>query len=131
MGSRRPLAAFAITALLGAGIAEAHSTPRFAGRKRAAVPVIRLSKPRPAPKIAVIHGTEPGLLDLNVKPRRTEVWIDGALLGTCDSFDGYPAKLSLPPGLYRIRLVTPGGIDVGRDLRVRPGVELNVALDLR
>ena len=81
--------------------------------------------------IAVIHGTEPGLLDLNVKPRKTQIWIDGTFRGTCDTFDGRPGKLQLAPGLYRIRLVTPNGIDVQRDLRVRPGIELNVALDLR
>jgi hypothetical protein len=93
--------------------------------------VIVLSKPRPAPAITVIDGTEPGMLDLNVKPRATEVWINGTLHGTCDAFDGFPSKLSLAPGLYRIRLVTPDGIDAVRELRVRPGVELNVALDLR
>jgi len=128
---RRLTTLLAIFGLLGAGVAEAHTRLHAPRSPRRPVPVIVLGKPHPAPAVAVIDGTEPGMLDLNVKPRTTEVWVNGTLHGTCDSFDGYPAKLTLSPGLYRIRLVTPDGIDVARDLRVRAGVELNVALDLR
>ena len=132
MGLRRgTLTVLAIAGLLCAGFVEAHTRTRFQRHVRRPVPVIVLSKPRPAPAIVVIDGSEPGVLDLNVKPRATEVWIDGAFHGTCDAFDGFPGKLSLAPGLYRIRLVTPDGLDVARELRVRPGIELNVALDLR
>ena len=104
--------------------------PRVKGHPRRTA-VIVLGKPRPAPDVVIVDGARHGILDLNVKPKATEVWVDGSLRGTCGAFDGFPRKLTLPPGLYRIRLVTPTGYDVMRDLRVRPGIEMNVGLDLR
>jgi len=90
-----------------------------------------VGKPRPARRPIVLQGRPHGLLDLNVKPRATEVWVDGRLRGTCDAFDGFPDKLAVLPGTRRIRLVTPDGLDVVREIRIRAGVERNVGLDLR
>ena len=72
-----------------------------------------------------------GVLDMNVKPRSTEVWVDGTFRGTCDAFDGHPKKLHLRPGTHRIKLVTPDGLEVAREIRVRAGIEFNVGIDLR
>ena len=54
-----------------------------------------------------------------------------AQFGTASAFDGRPDKLALPPGFHTLRLVTPDGLDVARDLRVLAGVEFDVGLDLR
>ncbi len=115
-----------VAGLLSAGVADAHSR----GRYQRHTAVVVLGKPKPAPRV-VVNGARYGVLDLNVKPRATEVWINGNFRGTCDAFDGFPNKLPLAPGLYNIRLVTPDGIEAARDVRVRGGVEINVGLDLR
>ena len=89
-----------------------------------------MGKPRTV-QVVVINGVAHGTLDMNVKPRSTEVWVDGTFRGTCDAFDGHPNKLHLRPGTHRIKLVTPDGLEVAREIRVRAGVEVNVGIDLR
>lgn len=93
--------------------------------------VIVVGHPHPAKKIVVVNGVAHGTIDLNVKPRSTEVWVDGHLRGTAGAFDGFPGKLHLRPGVHRVKLVTPGGETLSRDLRVQSGTEINVGLDLR
>ena len=128
---KRSLAVLAIAGLLSAGVLDAHTRTRAQRWTRAPVAVIVIGNPHPTQRVKTLSGVRPGVLDLNVRPRATEVWIDGDRRGTCAAFDGHPSKLTLAPGFHTIRLVTPDGIDVTRDVRVRPGVEVNVGLDLR
>jgi hypothetical protein len=102
---------------------------RAEGSRRHAVIVV--GSPRVAMRPGLVDGRPQGVLDMNVRPRATQVWIDGRLRGRCGAFDGTPGKLHVAPGLRDLRLVTPEGVRVTRQLRVRAGVELNVSLDLR
>ena len=122
--------AAAIVGLPGAGLVDAHSRAR-AHRHERTTAVIVVGKPKPAPHVLAVNGARHGVLDLNVRPKATEVWIDGRLRGTCAAFDGFPNKLTLVPGIHTIRFVTPEGIEAARDVRVRAGVEFNIGLDLR
>ena len=79
----------------------------------------------------MINGRAHGSLDMNVKPKATEVWVDGTFRGTCDTFDGHPGKLNLLPGMHTLKLVTPEGVSVEHEIRVRANTEFNVGLDLR
>jgi hypothetical protein len=124
------LAAGAIAGLLSASLVDAHPRARFHRHERSTA-VIVLGKPKTAPHVVVVDGARHGILDLNVKPKATRVWIDGVFRGTCGTFDGFPNKLVLAPGIHTIRFVTPTGIEATRDVRVRPGVEFNVGLELR
>lgn len=124
------LAAGALAGLLSVSLVEAHSRARLHRHGRTTA-VIVVGKPKAAERVITVNGARHGVLDLNVKPRTTRVWIDGKLRGTCSAFDGFPNKLTLAPGMYTIRLVTPDGIEAARDVRVRAGVEINVGLDLR
>ncbi len=124
------LAVGAIAGLLSASLVEAHPRARFHRHGRTTA-VIVVGKPKPALHVVVVNGARHGVLDLNVKPKATRVWIDGVFRGTCDAFDGFPNKLTLAPGMHTIKFVTPTGIEAARDVRVRPGVEVNVGLDLR
>ena len=124
------LAAGAIAGLLSASLVNAHPRARFHRHGRTTA-VIVVGKPRPASRAVVVNGARHGVLDLNVKPKATSVWIDGRFRGTCDAFDGFPNKLALAPGIHTIRFVTPDGIEAARDVRVRAGIEINVGLDLR
>lgn len=124
------LAAGAIAGLLSVSLVDAHSRARV-HRHRRTTAVIVVGKPRPAPRVLTVNGARHGVLDLNVTPRATRVWIDGRFRGACAAFDGFPSKLDLAPGMHTIRFVTPDGIEAVRDVRVRAGVEINVGLDLR
>ena len=117
--------------VLFATSAEAHRRGyRHHHGHRHAKAVIVVGKPKTV-RAVVIDGVAHGTLDMNVKPRATEVWVDGKLRGTCDAFDGHPKKLHLRPGTHRIKLVTPDGLEVAREIRVRAGIEVNVGIDLR
>ena len=126
----RSLSILAIVALLSVSLVDAHPRARFHRHGRSTA-VIVIGKTKPAPRVIAVNGARQGVLDLNVKPKATRVWIDGRLRGTCEAFDGFPNKLTLAPGMHNIRLVTPEGHEAARDVRVRAGVEVNVALDLR
>ena len=123
------LVALAAVALIVPAVA-AHVHPRrhHHGHRTA---VIIVGKPTPVRRALIFNGRPHGVLDLNVKPKKTEVWTDGKYRGTCDAFDGYPNKLYLLPGVHRIKLVTPDGLEVAREVHVRAGLEINVGLDLR
>jgi hypothetical protein len=126
-GRPSPFAFIALAALLGFGGAADAGRRHGAGRQA----VIVVGTPRVVRSPKLVDGRPQGVLDLNVRPRTTAVWVDGRLRGTCAAFDGQPGKLHLAPGLRDVRLVTPDGVRVTRQLRVRAGVELNLSLDLR
>jgi len=119
-----------IAALSGANVVDAHGRNRVHRHGRTTA-VIVVGKPRVAARVHAVNGARHGVLDLNVKPRATGVWIDGEFRGPCSAFDGFPNKLTLAPGVHSIKFVTPDGIEATRDVRVRAGIEINVGLDLR
>ena len=73
----------------------------------------------------------PGLsvVDFNVEPRTTRIWVDGTYRGVCDEFDGYPQKMYLAPGRHHIRLVAPDGRTVERTVELGRGYELNLDIN--
>ncbi len=100
-------------------------------RQHHAQAVIVVGPARAVRHSVVVYGRPAGVLDFNLKPKATEVWIDGRLRGTADEFDGIPQKLLLAQGPHRLRLVTPGGVEIARVIRVQAGTEINIGLDLR
>ena len=110
---------------LGATVAEAHwrITPRRV--------VVVTHAPRPMKKVVVVAGKPAGVVDFNVKPKATEIFVNGSYRGTCDEFDGHPQKMVLKPGTYHIRLVTPDGNAVERKVSVRAGYEVEINLKLQ
>jgi len=78
----------------------------------------------------IINGRAHGVIDLNVDPDDTEVYVDGKLRGTVDDFDGAPGKLHLLPGTHRIRLQAPDGDEWIRKVKVVAGHEINIKLEL-
>lgn len=57
-------------------------------------------------QIARLNGW--GALDLNVKPRKAEVWVDGRYVAQARELDGYPTYLWLDEGRHTI-VVRKGG----------------------
>lgn len=73
---------------------------------------------------------EPGAIDLDVKPKRTEVYVDGSLVGSVGQFDGFPDYLWLTPGTHEIVLYRDGYVTQRRVVEIRPAwvIDLRVAL---
>ena len=73
---------------------------------------------------------ELGAFDLNVKPKKTEVYLDGQYIGTAGQFDGFPDHLWLEEGSYELIFYRPGLATERRVLSIYPGVVVDVRLRL-
>lgn len=93
--------------------------------------VIVIGEARPLQHQVVLHGRPAGYLDMSIKPKTTEVWVDGKFRGIVDDFDGRPEKLRIRGGDHRLKLVTPDGTVIQRGIHITPGTEVKVKLDLR
>jgi hypothetical protein len=71
-----------------------------------------------------------GGLDLNIKPKKSEVYLDGMLIGTAGKYDGYPGYLWVPEGKHRLVFYRPGFATMVRDVEVLGGVVIDLRLDL-
>lgn len=71
-----------------------------------------------------------GALDINTRPKKASVYLDGELIGRVDSFDGFPRYLWLREGSYRLAIFMEGHETLERKIRVRPGVVIKVDQDL-
>jgi len=61
-----------------------------------------------------------GALDLNIKPKKAEVYIDGRLVGTVDSYDGFPRYLWIEAGPHELTVVMDGYENLERSVEVIP-----------
>jgi len=68
-----------------------------------------------------------GALDINVRPKKTEVWVDGQYVGTAGRFDGYPGHLWLGEGRHELIFYKQGFVTVRREVKVLEGVVLDIA----
>jgi hypothetical protein len=67
-----------------------------------------------------------GALDLNIRPKKTEVWVDGQYVGTAGRFDGYPGHLWLGDGRHELILFNQGFETVRREVKVLEGLVLDI-----
>lgn len=86
-----------------------------------------------APTYVVIEDPDPwrdkvGVLDLNVRPKDTEVYLNGYPIGTVGDFDGVPQLLWLEEGEYELIFYNEGYRTERRIYEVLPGLEINVGL---
>ncbi len=71
-----------------------------------------------------------GALDINTRPKKASVYIDGELVGRVDAFDGFPRYLWLRDGSYRIAIFMEDYETLERRIRVQPGVVIRIDEDL-
>lgn len=67
-----------------------------------------------------------GAAQLKVKPRETEVYIDGYFVGTVDDFDGWWQRLNVEPGEHDLELYLPGHKIFRQPVLFRPGATLKL-----
>ncbi len=72
-----------------------------------------------------------GGLDLNLRPKTTEIYVDGVYVGVADQFDGFPSYLWLDEGVYEVAFYKPGYETVFRQYSIYPGVTINVGDHMR
>src|SRR5688572_29054735 len=61
-----------------------------------------------------------GGVQLDLEPRRAQVFVDGAYMGLVDDYRGYYGHLALPAGWHRIEVLTPGYVPLIFDVMVVP-----------
>jgi hypothetical protein len=78
--------------------------------------------------VAVLAGL--GAVDLDVKPGKAEVWVDGKYVAQARDLDGYPSFLWLPEGVHRVVIYKSGYLRFEQDIDVQRGIrkELEVRL---
>lgn len=67
----------------------------------------------------------------DVEPEDARVYLDGQYIGTADDFDGFPDKLYLRPGRYRLEFRLSGYEPKSVDVRARAGMQLRIDDKLR
>ncbi len=65
-------------------------------------------------------------LRLQVKPRETQVFVDGYYAGTVDDFDGIFQRLNAEPGEHDVELFLPGYESYSQQLYLQPGRSMNL-----
>ena len=77
----------------------------------------------PQHEVASVHL---GALDLNVKPKKTQVYLNGNYIGMTDRFDGFPRYLWLKEGNHELIFYNEGYATVVREFSIRRGVVIDV-----
>ncbi len=72
-----------------------------------------------------------GALDLNVRPKKASVYVDGQLVGKVGRFDGFPGYLWLDEGEHQIVLHLEGFETVAKVVEVREGTLTDIRLEMR
>lgn len=67
-----------------------------------------------------------GGVDLNVKPKDTQVYLNGYYVGTTGDFDGWPRYLWLDEDTYELIFYNEGYETVVRELAIQPDVVINL-----
>jgi hypothetical protein len=81
--------------------------------------------------IAAAGARPVGGLQLDVEPRRAQVFVDGAYAGTVDDFKGYFQHLTLPAGLHRLEVLTDGYLPLLLDVTIVPHRTITVRQPLQ
>ena len=72
-----------------------------------------------------------GAVELNVKPNRADVWVDGRYVGEARDLDGYPSYLWLADGAHRVAVHKGGFLVFDEQIDVRRGMKTEIKLKLQ
>ena len=67
-----------------------------------------------------------GALDLDIRPEKAKVYLDGHLIGVADNFDGWPRYLWLEKGTYDLVFYHEGYETIARQYTIYPGLVIDV-----
>src|SRR5262245_59539001 len=87
--------------------------------------------PRPYPYPYPFRYRDPGAaVRLEVKPRETEVYVDGYYAGIVDDFDGVFQRLRVPPGEHEITLYLDGYRTTTQKVYLEPDNTFRIKYDM-
>jgi hypothetical protein len=88
------------------------------------------SYPEDGPSLsqALIEGY--GAVDMDVRPGRAEVWVDGRYVAEARDLDGSPSYLWLTAGDHEVEIYRDGYVTFTGDVEVRPGAITPMRVDL-
>jgi hypothetical protein len=72
-----------------------------------------------------------GEVRTEVKPKQATVYVDGAYVGTADSFDGWWQRLQLEPGPHRVVFRAPGYVPYAITIQSIPGQDVKIKQQLQ
>lgn len=72
-----------------------------------------------------------GAVELNAKPDRADVWIDGKYVGEARDLDGYPSYLWLKEGEHRIAVHKGGFLVFDEPIAVQRGMKTQIKVRLQ
>jgi hypothetical protein len=78
--------------------------------------------------VAMMNGF--GGVDLDVKPNRADVWVDGKYVGEARDFDGYPSYLWLKEGPHRLQIQKGGYKLFDEQIDMQAGLKKNLKVRL-
>jgi hypothetical protein len=71
-----------------------------------------------------------GAVDLNVRPQKAAVYVNGQHIGKVDRFNGYPGYLWLEEGTYDLVFYKEGYVTTHREVSLYAGVVIDFQLEL-
>jgi hypothetical protein len=71
-----------------------------------------------------------GAVELNVKPNRADVWVDGKYIGEARDLDGYPSYLWLADGGHKLAVYKGGYKTFEEEISVQRGMKTEIKLHL-
>ena len=72
-----------------------------------------------------------GGLDLSIRPKKADVYLDGEYVGKVRDFDGYPSYLWMKEGTHQLVIYRDGYLTVAQEFSIRPGVISKVKFRLQ
>ena len=72
-----------------------------------------------------------GAVELNVKPNRADVWVDGKYVGEARDLDGYPSYLWLAEGEHRVAVHKGGFLAFDEPINVQRGMKTKIKLKMQ
>ena len=72
------------------------------------------------PTAAAAQARPLGGIQLDVEPRRAQVFVDGNYAGIVDNFRGYYQHLTLPVGAHLLEIVAPGFVPLSFETTIVP-----------
>ncbi len=72
-----------------------------------------------------------GAVELNAKPNRADVWVDGRYVGEARDLDGYPSYLWLAEGPHRVAVHKGGFLVFDEEIDVRRRMKTEIKLKLQ
>lgn len=76
------------------------------------------------------RGYRMGALDLEIRPKDTEIYVDGQLVGLAKQYDGFPGHLWLEKGVYEVAFYRPGFETQTRTVKILTDLILDIELQM-